>query len=179
MAAGLLPAVAGGVWLLEHLDATAAWMLELLLGTFIVLGSLSMMVRPQPRKTVSSAVACLLAGLAGGTLGGMFSASGPVVGWFTYRQPLGVAQIRATLLACFALTTIARTLVVARGGGLTASVWLMFAAGLPVVLLGTWAGRSFPPAVSEEALKRLAFGLPLIMGTWTILRVLLGRLAGA
>lgn len=175
VAAGLLPAVAAGVWLLESLDATAAWVLELMLGTFIVAGSLSMMLRPQPRPRVSRPWACLLAGVAGGLIGGLFSASGPVIGWFNYRQPLPAPVIRTTLLATFALSTTGRTLIVAASGGLTGDVWRMCLAGLPLVVLGTWVGRSLPPPVSEETLKRLAFGLLLIMGGWTVLRVLLAQ----
>lgn len=174
MAAGLVPGVAAGVWLLEHLDAGAQWLLELLLGIFIVAGSLSMMVRPRPAARVSPGWACFVAGMSGGVLGGMFSASGPVMGWFNYRQPLTVAQIRTTLLASFALSTAFRTLVVGYAGELTGEVWMLFAAGLPLVLLGTWAGRNFPPAVSEIALKRLAFGLLIVMGCWSIVRALAG-----
>lgn len=172
MAAGTLPAIALGVWLLERLDARAQWMLELLLGVFIVAGSLSMMVRPQPRQQLSPAWACFLAGFSGGLLGGMFSASGPVMGWFNYRQPLTVAEIRTTLLASFALSTTFRTLVVGYAGGLTREVWVMFLGALPLVLVGTWAGRQFPPAVSELTLKRIAFALLIVMGCWSILRAL-------
>ncbi|MFW6094751.1 MAG: TSUP family transporter, partial [Pseudomonadota bacterium] len=170
MALGLLPAVAVGVVVLEHLDARAQWILESLLGLFIVGGSLSMMIRPRPLTRVSPWWACLVAGFSGGLLGGLFSASGPVMGWFNYRQPLTVAQIRATLLASFSVTTTFRTGVVAYAGGLTAEVWALFFAGLPLVLLGTWAGRSFPPPVSDAALKRLAFALLLVMGAWTTAR---------
>lgn len=172
VAVGLLPAVAAGVWLLEHLDARAQWVLELALGVFIVAGSLSMMVRPQPREAVSPPWACWLAGVAGGLLGGMFSASGPVMGWFSYRQPLTVAQIRTTLLATFALTTTFRTVVVGASGGLTAEVWTLFAVGLPAVLAGTWVGRRFPPPVTEHTLKRMAFALLLVMGSFSIVRAL-------
>lgn len=172
MAAGMLPAIVAGVWLLEHLDARAQWVLELLLGVFIVAGSLSMMARPHPRPTLSPSWACFAAGFSGGLLGGMFSASGPVMGWFNYRQPLTVAEIRTTLLASFALTTTFRTVVVGAAGGLTVEVWLMFGVGLPLVLLGTWAGRRFPPPVSEMTLKRLAFALLILMGCWSIARAL-------
>lgn len=173
MALGLLPAVGVGVWLLDHLDARAQWVLELLLGVFIVLGSLSMTVRPQPRPTVSGRLASLAAGFAGGLLGGMFSASGPVIGWFTYRQPLTVAEIRTTLLTVFALTTTVRTVVVGWNGGLTGDVWMLVLVGLPLVLIGTWAGRNLPPAVSDTGLKRLAFTLLVAMGCWSIGRALL------
>lgn len=170
MAAGLLPAVAVGVWLLERLDARAQWLLELLLGVFIVAGSSSMMVRPRPRQRVSPPAACFAAGFSGGLLGGLFAASGPVMGWFNYRQPLSVAEIRATLLASFALTTTFRTLAVGYAGGLTAEVWQLFLFGLPLVLLGTWAGRNFPPPVSDAALKRMAFAVLVMMGAWSVIR---------
>jgi uncharacterized membrane protein YfcA len=178
MMAGLLPAVAGGVWLLGRLDAGAQWVLELLIGLFIVTGSLSMMIRPRPRSSISPPWACFLAGIAGGLLGGMFSASGPVMGWFNYRQPLTVAEIRTTLLASFALTTTLRTVVVGLAGGLTRNVWVMFLVGLPVVLLGTWAARRFPPPVSDETMKRLAFALLLVMGCGSVVRAL-GMAAGS
>jgi uncharacterized membrane protein YfcA len=173
LAVGLVPATGIGVLVLELLDARSQRTLELLLGLFIVGGSLSMMLRPVPLARVSRAGPCLLAGFAGGLLGGMFSASGPVMGWFNYRQPLPVAQIRATLLGCFALTTTMRTLVVGLGGGLTGDVWVLVATALPLVLFGTWCGRRFAPPLSEDALKRCAFGLLLIMGVWTAARALL------
>lgn len=173
LSVGLIPATGIGVLILEVLDARSQRTLELLLGLFIVAGSLSMMLRPVPRAKLSPPGACLAAGFAGGLLGGMFAASGPVMGWFNYRQPLSVAQIRATLLACFALTTTLRTVVVGFGGGLTTEVWLLVGTALPLVLLGTWCGRRFAPPLSEEALKRCAFGLLLLMGAWTALRGLL------
>lgn len=175
MALGMVPGIAAGVWLLERLDERSTWILELLLGTFIVAGSLSMMIRPRPRPRLSPAWAQLGAGIGGGVLGGLFAASGPVIGWFTYRQPRTVAEIRTTLLATFALSTTFRTLAVGWAGGLTREVWIMFLAALPMVLLGTWAGRSFPPALSETALKRVAFALLLVMGTWSIVRALFLR----
>jgi uncharacterized membrane protein YfcA len=111
-----------------------------------------------------------LAGFAGGILGGMFSASGPVIGWFTYRQPLPVATIRSTLLAVFALSTTLRVGSVAFAGGLTREVFTLAAVGLPLVLLGTWLGRSFAPPLADVALKRLAFGVLLMMGSWMVVR---------
>jgi uncharacterized membrane protein YfcA len=35
-----------------------------------------------------------------------------------------------------------------------------------MVILGAWLGRRFPPAVSEQALKRGVFALLLVMGIW-------------
>jgi uncharacterized membrane protein YfcA len=165
---GQIPAIGLGVWLLTELDRDAQWLLELLLGGFITLGSLSMMLRPIPQKQVSPSAVCLLVGLAGGVVGGMFSASGPIMGWFNYRQPLTLAVIRATLLCSFALTTSTRTVIVGFQGGLTAEVLWLSVIAVPLVVLGTWLGREMPPAVDEATMKRLAFGLLLFLGIWIL-----------
>lgn len=170
---GLVPATGIGVFALQLLDSQFRWVLEILLGLFIVTGSLSMMLRPVPKQRLSPPWACVGAGLAGGLLGGMFAASGPVMGWFNYRQPLSVAEIRATLLACFAISTTLRSLIVGFGGGLTREVWTLALLALPLVVLGTWAGGRFAPPLSETTLKRCAFGLLLLMGCWTVGRALL------
>ncbi len=173
---GQLPALLAGFWLLERMSGAALSLLELLLGVFIVAGSLSMMLRPQPRATVSGNFQCLLAGFGGGLLSGLFAASGPVIGWFTYRQPLPVTEIRATLLGFFAITTVFRTALVGLHGGFTNDVLLLAAIGLPAVFLGTWVGRRWPPAVGEGGMRRMAFGMLLVMGTWIIGSVTFGLL---
>jgi uncharacterized membrane protein YfcA len=170
LAVGQVPGVLLGVGLLEVLHTDVRWLLELALGTFIVMGSLFMMVRPEPRTSVSPPWGCVSAGLAGGLVGGLFAASGPIFGWFNYRQPLAVNAIRATLLSGFALTTSTRTLVVGLQGGLTAEVWLLAGMALPLVVLGTWVGRRFHPPLSETGMKRLAFGVLLLMGGWIVVR---------
>lgn len=173
---GQLPAVLVGVWLLDRLSGGALDLLELLLGGFIVAGSLSMMLRPELRPSVSGAGQCLAAGLAGGVLSGLFAASGPVIGWFTYRQPLPVTEVRATLLGFFAVTTVVRSVVVGISGGITGDVLELTAVGLPAVFLGTWAGRRWPPALGEQGMRRVAFAALLVMGSWIILSVVLGAL---
>jgi uncharacterized membrane protein YfcA len=135
-----------------------------------------MMLRPHSKSAVSPWYSSLGAGIAGGIVGGMFSASGPVLGWFNYRQPLPLNAIRATLFASFALTTLLRTVVVGSQGGLTSDVWLYSALALPLVVAATWLGRHFPPALPEVSMKRLAFGLLVMMGLWIIVSALvIGR----
>ena len=168
MALGQVPAIGLGVWHLSYLDGEARWLAELLLGSFITLGSLSMMLRPRTKQSVSSWYSSLVAGIVGGWVGGLFSASGPVLGWFTYRQPLALDAIRGTLFASFALTTSLRTVMVAAQGGLTQVVWLYAGLALPLVVLATWLGKRFPPALPESIMKRLAFGLLVLIGLWTI-----------
>ena len=90
--------VATGLLALLYLNASHLWLLELCLGVFIAAGGLSMSVRLRSWRHVSRGPFTWLIGLVGGALGGLFSASGPLLGWFAYSQPLSVAIIRATLL---------------------------------------------------------------------------------
>ena len=168
LALGQMPAIVLGVWLLGVLSTHASFVLEMLLGTFLVAGSGSMMFRPRLRERPSGTPAAAAAGFAGGVLGGLFAASGPVIGWFAYRQPLPVTEIRATLLGCFAVSTAVRVVAVGVAGGLNGDVWRLAGAALPVVLIGTWLGRHRPPPVSEATLRRVAFLLLTLMGLWIL-----------
>ena len=171
LALGQLPAIVLGVALLEYLNSQAELVLRLLLGLFIVAGSLSMLIQPKLRSQPSAKVSWLVAGFSGGLIGGMFSASAPVLGWFIYRQPFPVAVIRNTLLSTFAVTTFSRTIVVAANGELTSLVWQLFVYGLPVVALGTLIGRRFPPNISDAAMRRFAFSLMLTLGVSILISV--------
>ncbi|MBK87342.1 MAG: hypothetical protein CMQ44_00655 [Gammaproteobacteria bacterium] len=166
LAAGQLPALVLGLYFLDHLGANSRWLLELCLGLFLTMGALGMLLKPKPLQHVSPSWVAWLTGLCGGTLGGMFSASGPVLGLFGFSQPLPLNVIRATLLSSFLLVTSSRTLMVGWRGELTEPVLLIVAMALPVVLIGTWWGRIFAPPVSDAALKRAAFWLILVMGVW-------------
>ena len=77
-----------------------------------------------------------------------------------------MAIIRATLLGYFVLATSARAVIVFFEGSLTNTVLLYAALGAPIVVLGAWLGRRFPPVVSEAALKRGVFVGLLLMGIW-------------
>jgi uncharacterized membrane protein YfcA len=170
LAAGQLPAIGLGFWLMTVLDQNARWLLELLVGMFIACGSLWMMIQPQPLRTQSSALACLAAGTSGGIFSGMFAASGPVIGWFAYRQPMDIPVIRATVLAYFALGTSTRSVIVGLDDGLTIQVLQLTVAALPIVILSSWIGKSFPPRVSDATLKRMVFSLLFVMGSVIIFR---------
>lgn len=173
LALGQIPAIFFGLHLMHWLDGNTRWVLEVCLGLFITAGGLSMFLRAHPWARVSLPWQCCAVGIVGGTMGGMFSASGPVLGWFGYNQPLSVAVIRATLLAAFALTTVTRTTLVAFEGGLTPAVLGYAAAGLPVVVLGTWLGRVLAPPLSEALMKQFAYWLLLLMGVWILISAVL------
>ena len=168
LALGQVPAIFAGFELMQWLEGNTRWLLELCLGVFITAGGLSMFLKPHPWPKVSGPLATWAVGVCGGVVGGMFSASGPVLGWFGYNQPLNLAVIRATLLACFVMTTGTRTVVVGFQDGLTDTVLGYAAVALPVVALGTWLGRAYAPPVRDESLKKFAYFLLLFMGLWIL-----------
>lgn len=164
--AGQVPAIALGVWLLGELSASAVGTLKLLLGLFIALASVSLAMAPQTLAKLTSAPATVAYGALGGLAGGLFSSSGPVIGWYGYRQPLPFEVIRATLLAVFGLTTLVRTGVVGLRGELTEQVWVLAAVLFPVVVAGSAIGARWRPPLSDEALKRAVFSLLFLVGLW-------------
>jgi len=172
IALGQVPAIYVGFQLVHYLDAQWRGVLELILGAFITVGGLSMLIKPHPWPGVTGRFATWCTGVVGGIVGGMFSASGPVLGWFAYNQPLPVAAIRATLLACFVLTTSTRTVFVVGHGDMTREILFIAGCGLPVVLVGTLLGRYFPPSTNPEGLKRFAYALLLVSGVWVLGRAI-------
>ena len=170
LALGQVPAIFLGFWVMTWLDSNLQWVLELSLGLFITIGGISMWLKPHPWANIAGPGASFATGIAGGIVGGMFSASGPILGWFSYNQPLPLAAIRATLLACFVLTTTTRTGIVIFEDQLTTDVLTFSAIGIPAVIVGTWLGRRFPPPITETGIKRVANGILLLMGSWILIR---------
>lgn len=167
---GQVPAIGLGYALMMHLNDDAALGLQLLLGLFVLGGSLSMMRSNPVIERLSPKPVRVVAGFAGGLCGGMFSASGPIMGWFFYRQPLPMDVIRPTLLACFGVTTSVRTLIVGTSGEFTLAMAQLSAASIPMVALGTWLGGKYVGRIEPEKLRRGAFGLLTLMGTLIVLR---------
>lgn len=165
---GQLPAIALGIALLNYLAREATAILEIVFALFLMTGSLSLALNPTPRPRRSSAIATTGVGFVGGIFGGMFAASGPVVGWFSYRQPIVIASIRASLLAMLGVTTCTRTILVSFEGIFSQSLlWLIFVA-LPFVFVSTYIAKRFPPKVTDRQFRRAVFSLMFVIGCWIL-----------
>lgn len=169
--AGIFPGLAIGLWLLDYLSAEFSSTLQALLGITIIGGGLMIMLKPEPMKTISSNATFAGAGTTAGLLAGMFSMAGPPLVYQFYRQPFEMLTIRLSLLAIFLLCSLIRTVMVGTQGGLTMDMFTFSAICLPIVAAFTWLGRKYPPPVSNTTLRRIAFGLLIVIGISLLITV--------
>ncbi|MFP8967602.1 sulfite exporter TauE/SafE family protein [Pokkaliibacter sp. CJK22405] len=161
--AGSVPTIALGLWLLTVLgDYTGR--LEAGLGALIVACSLLMTWKPAPRTTLAGKGTFVFTGLLSGVMGGLFATSGPPSAFTLYRQPLPMAEIRATLQTLFIFTALIRIGMAIPTGQVNHTTLMLSLAGMPVVFVATMIARRFRPPVSDEGLRRIAFGLLMLTG---------------
>ena len=165
---GQVPAIALGIAILNYLTREATAILEIVFALFLITGSLSLALNPTPQARRSGALAATGVGFAGGIFGGMFAASGPVVGWFAYRQPIVIASIRASLLAMLGVTTCTRTVLVWMDGIYSQSLLWIIIAAVPVVFISTYVAKRFQPNVTDRQFRRAIFSLVFLIGCWIL-----------
>ncbi|MEW9612477.1 sulfite exporter TauE/SafE family protein [Shinella sp. S4-D37] len=167
--ASALPMVVAGYGLLA---ASSLSVLRLILGAVIIVSSLQLIRRPSSLARQSGAPAFVFFGALGGLMGGLFSTAGPPLVFQFYRQPLPHRVVRETLVAIFSINSLFRLGLVAANGDWQhhALVWAL--AGLPAVLVSTYLARRWPPCLSRQILRRLAFGLLLLSGVSLIVPVI-------
>ncbi|WP_068639665.1 TSUP family transporter [Thauera butanivorans] len=161
---GVVPSVVCGVLLLEYLSAAAALLLELLLGITIIYSGIVFMLRPTPLSERSSRGSFFVSGFFSGLFGGLFGMAGPPVIFHFYRQPFSLETIRNMLLLTFAFTSGVRTIFAGTQGTFTQEVWVLVAFTVPLVTLATLAGRRYPPPFSAITMRRIAFGVLILIG---------------
>ncbi len=161
---GLLPMLLVGLGILHFLDQGSSHFLQRILGSVILLGGGLGMIKPHPRTERAANWQDIVAGGFSGILGGLFSTSGPPLIYHLYRQPDRVDVIRSTLLAIFLISSSARVVLVIVEGSFEANMLYLSLMTLPIVALGTYLGRSFPPPFSERGMRRMAFGLLMFLG---------------
>jgi len=160
----MLPSIAAGIYILAMLSGAEATMLRRILGLAIMLAGTLLILKPEPWSRQSGRLISTITGIAGGIIGGMFSTGGAPIAFFMYRQPLALAVVRATLLAIFTLTNLARTLIVGVSGQLDGDIILVSAIAIPLVLIVTPLARRWSPANSDTIIRKSVFLLLILIG---------------
>ena len=171
---GAIPLIVVGYVLLNLLASSSLVALRLVLGLVIIMSSLQLILRPAVGGSLSSKPSFVFFGALGGLMGGLFSTAGPPLVYHFYRQPLSHAAIRETLVAVFAINAVFRLVLVTASGEwpALASTWAL--AGLPGVLVASYAARRWPPQLSQNTMRRLAFVLLLMSGLSLVVPVIAG-----
>lgn len=175
---GILPAIVGGVLLLEYLSSAAANLLQLLLGAVIVHGSVSFALRPVQLAVRSSDLSFAASGFLSGLSGGLFGVAGPPLIFQFYRQPMEPVAVRNMLLLLFAITSAARSLYLGVQGRLNSEIWTLTALAVPLVALVTVIARRYPPPLPPRMMRRVVFMVLLLIGGYLMMTAL-AAVAGA
>lgn len=169
---GSLPAIVGGVLLLEYLSSAAAGVLQLILGVVIVQGSVGFALRPVQLEERSSDISFAASGFFSGLSGGLFGVAGPPLIFQFYRQPMDPVAVRNILLLLFTITSAVRSFYLGVQGRLDAEIWTLFAVAVPVVALATIIGRRYPPPLAARTMRRLVFMLLMAIGAYLVMSAL-------
>jgi len=162
--AGMLPAIVIGVLILDALSEGSVRTLHTLLAVFILVGGTLLMLKPHPHAHPSASWVTLSMGAVAGLFGGLFSTAGPPLVYYLYRQPYGIATVRATLLTIFSIATIVRIGFITAQGDITVDMLRLSLFSVPVVIVATMLGRRFPPPLSDVNMRRFAFALLVVLG---------------
>ncbi|GGW78097.1 sulfite exporter TauE/SafE family protein [Alteromonas halophila] len=167
-----LPAIGLGFWLLEWLSGQNRQMLMLILGVCIIVCSALLLIKRKGLNRESRGWQFGVAGAIGGILGGLFSTFGPPVIFQCYRQPWTIEQVRATLLAIFSISAIARLAMVPFGTiPDTATLWYTLAA-IPLVMLSTRFARYLATFIAASHIRTMAIIMLFASGISLILKAL-------
>jgi hypothetical protein len=150
---------------------------ESFLKTMLAIGILAHAARmslrrgPQRYRERGARVMAGSAGLAGGTLGGMFGTSGPpLVMYLNAYAPGDKSDFRARILVLLLIENLWRGVLYIREGLFTGpilSAWLLL---LPLLVFGMWAGSHVHYRVSDAVFQRVIASLLAFSGTLLLFR---------
>jgi uncharacterized protein len=157
-----------GTILLNWLAGAAYEVLRLILGFSIVVCALLLWRAAEPRNTVSSRGAFVLAGGVSGLLGGMFSAPGPPLVYLMYRQPLAHSRVQVSLVLFFGIGALLRLIIMVPAGQFSTYAVQLTAEAIPVVFLVTAVAAARPLPLSPKLLKAVVCVLLVASGAGMI-----------
>jgi len=157
---GALPGILIGVVFLKKMDAVIIkWLLGV---TLIVYSGYGLFVN-RNKAGLGTGWAYFF-GFLGGCFGGAFGAAGPPVIVYTSLSTWDKDQIKATLQGYFVLSGMVVVLAHAVSGLTTLPVVRLFAAGLPLLFIGTYVGSRFYGMIDEVLYRRIMLVLLAALG---------------
>ena len=159
----------GATTALYLFDTLESQTLSRLLGVFVILFAIyQLLPTPQVR---GSRISSLPYGYLGGLMGTLFGIGGPFYVIYLTIRGLSSSQFRASFAAYFTLDATARLVGYGVLGFLSAPMWRMFAAVLPVAILALWIGGRLHVGLEPLAFKRIISGLLLVSGITLLLKI--------
>ncbi len=163
-----LPGIPVGVWALAVFPE---WVISLLVAAMLLAFALySLLASPRPR--VLGRQWTVLAGFLAGILGGSTGASGPPIIVYTAIQPLSKDESKSLISGYFFFSDLVVITLHALSGLTTSRVLGLFAAGLPIILLGVWAGAALYRRLGGSDYRRIVLLLLLALGLFPLIQAL-------
>lgn len=148
-----------GVQVLRWADLS---LLKKALGIFVLLYVAYSFFKKGRPKLFKGAIHVL--GFLAGSFSGLFGAGGPAMVMAVNLKLSSGKEIRATLIAVFAVVNIARVPLMIQSGLLTAPIAWQSVMVLPSFLVAVMFGHLFYKKIDAEVLKQMIMGLLFLMG---------------
>lgn len=166
MLIGSLPGVVAGTVLLKAADQA---MISRLLGLLLlIISAVNLTFRPKPLNP--PVIWGYIAGFFSGAITASVGAGGPPVIIYTTLTDWKKDEIKATLTGFFVLNGYITAAVHAGSGMITSETLTTFAATVPFVLLGTYAGSRIGGRINRRTYLQLVYVLLMALGVMMLMR---------
>src|SRR5262245_167134 len=157
--------ILGGLYLLTGLPT---WVLAKTLGAFVIAFGIYQLLPLQPAR--GSRIAATYCGVLGGLLGTLFGTGGPFYAIYLNLRALDRRTFRATFALNFLIDGGVRLVAYAVMGLLNRETLLHLLAGLPIALIGLYAGGHIQTGLSQRTFVQIVSLLLLGSGVALLLR---------
>jgi uncharacterized membrane protein YfcA len=161
-----LPGIPIGIYMLKTVETRH---LEILLGVVILFTATFTLISKDPQKELKK-IWAYVAGFIAGLLGGSIGAPGPPVIIYTSLQPWAKQQIKATMVAFFALGGTGIIAFYFFTGFITKEVLISFQYCILPLVLGVFTGIFLFNRINENGYRRLIHFLLFFLGTLMLVK---------
>lgn len=163
--ASSLAAAPIGTFLLVYIDSS---LLKICIGALII-GFALLILRGRSFPVQNEKLAFVPVGAASGLLNGTIGLSGPPVALFLSNQGTDKQTFRANITAYATILNAITIVTYAYSGLLNKQLGVYIGWMVPALIAGVLAGIKAVDKLNEKTFKRLALGLILVSGGWTLL----------